>query len=265
MARKFTQITTSIWNDDDFRALTARQQALYFMLDTQGLISAAGTLALTVRRWSRNATDWTPELIEEELTVLAEKGHVVVDDETEELLIVKFVKWDGGWKNTTKRLPVIREAAMAIESPAIRDALAKELVKLGLSDMASELARDRASDSQPDTASAFDRVVVKEGELDSQPLTGNLEREPLGDAEPPSPFCSKHPKGTEKPCGPCGTAKLRHAAWVKSRPHREAAARADAERRKAAAADCPSCGGSGWIEDAAGNPVEKCTHLRVSA
>ena len=30
---------------------------------------------------------------------------------------------------------------------------------------------------------------------------------------PSSPFCSKHPEGTEKPCRGCGTARLRHAQF----------------------------------------------------
>ena len=31
----------------------------------------------------------------------------------------------------------------------------------------------------------------------------------------PSPFCVKHPSGTDRPCGPCGTARTRHRLWEK--------------------------------------------------
>lgn len=65
-----------------------------------------------------------------------------------------------------------------------------------------------------------------------------------GEADPPSMFCSNHPKGTEKPCGPCGTAKMRHAAFLKAQISRQTEAtqrqsralldeRAEARRNKA--------------------------------
>jgi hypothetical protein len=39
---------------------------------------------------------------------------------------------------------------------------------------------------------------------------------PLRDGEP-SPFCSDHsPTGTEKRCGPCGTARKRHELWQRA-------------------------------------------------
>ncbi len=36
---------------------------------------------------------------------------------------------------------------------------------------------------------------------------------PETDDLPPSPFCSKHPNGTDKPCRACGTARLRKEEW----------------------------------------------------
>ncbi|GAB3166679.1 hypothetical protein GCM10027059_26010 [Myceligenerans halotolerans] len=41
-----------------------------------------------------------------------------------------------------------------------------------------------------------------------------------GTAEP-SPFCSRHPIGTEDKCGPCGGARKRHEAWVKAQVDQE--------------------------------------------
>lgn len=31
----------------------------------------------------------------------------------------------------------------------------------------------------------------------------------------PSPFCSKHPSGTERPCGGCATARTKHKMWLR--------------------------------------------------
>lgn len=160
MPREYARITTSIWRDEDFRALTPEQQALYFLLDSQADVSAAGTLPLTIRRWAKLATGWTVARIEKELLTLAERGHVVVDDETMELLIVKFVKFDGGITNE-KRRPVIRRDAEAVESAEIRRALAIEIARLGYTGMASDLdpnaLTDSASDTAPDSASPPDR------------------------------------------------------------------------------------------------------------
>lgn len=39
-----------------------------------------------------------------------------------------------------------------------------------------------------------------------------------GSAVAPSPFCKKHPEGTDKPCGPCGSARLLFEQHVKAQP-----------------------------------------------
>lgn len=255
MARSYARITTSIWRDDDFLALSPSQQALYFMLVTQPDITAAGTLALTTRRWAKGSIGWSARLVEQELAALADRGHVVVDEDTEELLVRTFIKWDGGWNNT-KRIPVIRDAALAIASPILRAQVAVEIGRLGLSDIASLLARDRASDRQ----STSERVGVALGDHISNPQPATPEREPFAaDAgEPPSMFCSKHPAGTTDPCGPCGTARRIFDAWHAADAQR-------AEREKAEAKDrlrnCTRCNAAGWVEDFAGNLIERCDHL----
>lgn len=254
--RNYGRFTTTIYRDEDFRALTLAEQAVYFMLGLQPEVTAAGTLPLTLRRWANMAEGLTRDDLAETLSVLAEHGHILVDWDTEELLIVKFVKWDGGINND-KRRPVIREAALAIESKPIRHRLAHEIAKLGYADMASAFSVEGASEAQ----SGFDRVVVTEGESVPNPQTATTnpssatpEGEPLGDAEP-SPFCSKHPNGTEKSCGPCGTAKLRWTRWAKSQPAREAAAKRDAQSLRQ---NCPDCHGDVWLEDGT-----KCTHANA--
>lgn len=164
MARSYGRFTTSIYRDKDFRALTLAQQGAYFMLGLQAEVSAAGTLSLTLRRWSRLASDQTADSFGAVLAEVQKLEHVLIDEDTDELLIVKFVKWDGGYTNS-KRLPVVREAALAIESSTLRYALAVEMHKLGLVDIASELVPDALSDRASDAVSPSDRVVVTEGEL----------------------------------------------------------------------------------------------------
>jgi hypothetical protein len=203
MPRAYFRHTTSIWVDDDFRRLTPEQQGLYFLLSGQSEVTAAGTLPLRPRRWSNMAATWTPERIQAELAVLVDEGHVVVDEATEELLIVKFVKWDGGFRNS-KRIPVIRDAAFAVESPTLRAVLARELARLGLSDVASRLDADRAPDRLSDSLSGMADAALSDGVSDAVPdattgfdryretLVGNepLALNPLPSTPTPSPVAA---------------------------------------------------------------------------
>lgn len=41
------------------------------------------------------------------------------------------------------------------------------------------------------------------------------------EAPPPAPFCPRHPAGTEKPCKPCGNARLLFRSWQAAREYSE--------------------------------------------
>lgn len=165
MPRTYSTTSTSIWRDEDFLALTAAQQGTYFMLKSQAEITAAGVLPLTRGRWSKLSIGMTAADLNDLLKVLAHGRFIVIDEDTEELLVRGFVKWDQGYQNR-KRRPVIEAAALAIASPFLRAALAIEFTKLGLSDMASQLRPNTPSHTPPDTAldgvTPSDRVVVTE-------------------------------------------------------------------------------------------------------
>jgi hypothetical protein len=96
------------------------------------------------------------------------------------------------------------------------------LAKLGVS-----LANPLPTDTQPDAipeATGSGRSVVNVGDQESTPHSTLQEREPPpseADVEP-SPFCSRHPNGTDKRCGPCGSARLRHQRWQKREERRKA-------------------------------------------
>lgn len=268
MPRNYGQTTTSIWTDQDFVGLDLAQQAVYFMLKFQPEVTAAGTLPLTYRRWASNARDLTGGTLEDYVGQLVKRGHLAIDEDTEELLIVKFVKWDQGYSNS-KRRPVIESAAKAIRSPMLRSILAGELERLGLSDMASALVPNSPPDMASDRESRFDRVVVKKDDHiathNPQPTTreGPQPAYPMPDtldasAEPPSMFCTDHPEGTEEPCGPCGTAKMRYKAWTEAKLAGEVATRA---ARAEAVRECLWCDESGIRLDVdTGRPLGRCDH-----
>ena len=168
MTRQYGRFTTDIWDDPKFRALSVAAQRAYFMLSTQADITAAGTLALRLRRWSRYASDSPSDALSDALSELSGRRFLVIDEDTEEVLVRSFVQWDGGINNE-KRRPVVLEAAGEVESPAIRAVLASELRKLGVDDAICDVL----SDSLLDTTLASDRVVVTKGEYVPQPTTHN--------------------------------------------------------------------------------------------
>jgi hypothetical protein len=131
MSRSYANVATAIWRDPDFLRLPSRAQRTYFLLITQEDISAAGTLPLTIRRWSRLCADGDAGAIRADLETLTAARFVVYDEDTEELLVRSFVRWDAGYGNP-KRRPVILRAAAAAMSTAVRQGLAAEFERLGL-------------------------------------------------------------------------------------------------------------------------------------
>lgn len=248
MARTYATIDAGIWLDPEFCGLGAGAQRTYFMLITQNDISACGSLALTLRRWGatcgeKKLTDW--------LADLESARFILVDSDTEELLVRTFVKWDGGYKHS-KRVMAVIATAKAIRSHRLRTAVLHELARLGV-------AIDTQSDA---TTEAIDsrRSVVTLGGNKCTPHSTLQEREPSAsknDAEPPR-YCPKHPNGTDTACRPCGTAREAWEAWDASRK----AARAEARRAaKTARDECTLCDDAGWrIDPTTREPVGRCDH-----
>lgn len=131
MARSYTNLATAIWRDDDFLALSVDEQYAYFLLISQPDISAAGVLSLALTRWASRAKGMTRDRLRAAIDGLEAHRFVVVDHETDELLVRSFVRWDGGYTNSKRRF-AIRDAADQIVSPAIRRALASEFARLDL-------------------------------------------------------------------------------------------------------------------------------------
>lgn len=131
MARAYANVATAIWRDDDFLVLTVEEQQAYFLLISQPDISAAGVLTMALTRWASRAKGATRESFRAALDGLQDHRYVVIDDETDELLVRSFVRWDGGYTNSKRRF-AIRDAADQIVSSAIRRALAAEFERLDL-------------------------------------------------------------------------------------------------------------------------------------
>lgn len=222
MSRRYANILTAIWRNDDFRALNGGAQRMYLLLTTQPDISAAGVLSLTIKRWASQAADTTPASVVADLKELEAGRFIVVDPDTEELLVRSFVRWDNGYGNP-KRRPVIIRAAQEVESSIIRRSLTSEFTRLGLpvegvDDSLSASLPDSAPPpglppQQPDepfsqvnslsgSASASDGVVVTKGPYVSpQPSNHNPQSQPSAEAPaaPSAPATTKSKRGTRLP------------------------------------------------------------------
>lgn len=99
-----------------------------------------------------------------------------------------------------------------------------------------------------DVAVASPSGGTQVGERGGEQPNGHPGTTPAGD-EPPSPFCDKHPTGTEARCGACGARRRARQAWDEQ--HATDLARAAQARRAAFwrdVEDCPDCDERGYLE-----------------
>lgn len=156
MARDEARVFTRIWLDDQFRAKRAQAQRLFLFLLSQQDLTYAGTLALRVRKWAHAAPDLTPATVREALDELAEpdpSGNpsangsangalVIVDEDTEEVLIRSLIRLDGVWK-IPNLMRAARNAAALVESAKLRAVMLDELLRIRESDEFRERAAER--------------------------------------------------------------------------------------------------------------------------
>lgn len=131
MARTESRTKTSIWSSDkDFRKRTGRAQRMYWFLYSQPTISLCGVLALTERRWADSASDETVETVHQALQELEENRYIVVDYDTQEVLVRTFAEHDGVGRSEKTRYPAYR-LTEGISSPVIRRAAVQALIECG--------------------------------------------------------------------------------------------------------------------------------------
>lgn len=135
MARTHGRILCSIWDDPDFQDLTPAAQRLYVLLISQDTLNNAGRILLTVKRWAAGSRHTSPADVRKALTELDTRRFVVVDEDTEEVLIRSFIRNDGIVKQPQMMKSALREAT-TVRSARLRAVLAAELRKLRREDAA---------------------------------------------------------------------------------------------------------------------------------
>lgn len=95
MARDRANIRTDIWNDDDFRRLSAQAQLLYLQLLTSATLTYVGVADWRPKRIAALAGGRSAAEVEDAASELVQGLYIVIDEATEEVLIRSFLKHDG--------------------------------------------------------------------------------------------------------------------------------------------------------------------------
>lgn len=129
MARDHARIKTAIWRDPDFRKLKADEQWLYMTMLSQESLSRCGVLDWRPGRLSALASDQAALKVEKSAKSLEKSRFVVIDRQTEELLVRSHVRHDGVLDRVNMGKAVGRALASVV-SLTIRDAVLTELGRL---------------------------------------------------------------------------------------------------------------------------------------
>ena len=127
MSRTYAKIYVSIWAGD-FRDLTIAAQGLYFRLLTDPKLSMCGVVDWRPKRLMQSFAGMKAQEFGRLAAELEEAGYIVVDEDTEEVLIRSFVRHDGVLKspNLTKAMAT---DWLAVASRSIKDAVVREVAR----------------------------------------------------------------------------------------------------------------------------------------
>lgn len=130
MARTHARLLCAIWDDPAWIQLGMGPQWLYERLLSDKAMNHAGVIiGLTYRRWARSAKDITAADVEKYMQELATARFVVIDEDTEEVLVRALVRRDGIADQPNILKAALNDARQA-SGLAIRSALASELRRL---------------------------------------------------------------------------------------------------------------------------------------
>lgn len=132
-ARKHGRILSSIWDDDDFRALPPSPQRMYLFLISQPDLEQSGVIPLRERRWARSAAGLTPDDVRADIKALEHATFIVIDEDTEELLVRSLIRRDNVWKQPNV-FKAAAEQIFSISSHKIKAVLHDELSRLDLAE-----------------------------------------------------------------------------------------------------------------------------------
>lgn len=129
MPRDHARIQTRIWNDRDFRNLSREAQHMYFTLTSQPSLSYCGVMDWWPGRLASLASDADEATVYSAIKELLDADYVLLDTETNELLIRSYVRHDRVLEraNMGKALGRALERVVSLD---LRDTIIRELARL---------------------------------------------------------------------------------------------------------------------------------------
>jgi hypothetical protein len=128
VAREFAQIKLSIWADDDWRDLSPEARYLYLTLLTSPTLTHCGTADWRPARLSA-VNGQARDVIEDAGAEMVDSLHILIDEETEEVLIRSFVRNDGLMKQP-KMAVAMASAHAGVASVTLRGVIVHEAKRL---------------------------------------------------------------------------------------------------------------------------------------
>lgn len=298
MAREHARVKLSIWDDDEFRQLSPAAQHLYFLLLTSPKLDYCGVTDWRPARIAQFAGGWTAWAVEVAAQELSEQRYIVIDTDSEEVLLRSFVRNDELLEQPNLAV-AMKKAHTSIASSALRGIVIHELIRLhqdrpelkGWSRVPDMLERASLDPSNHPTFEASDNpsgnpfpipsgnpsgwvspttaTTTSPSTAPATP-TGKTDGDNLGEerpvtlqpanaTEPPDEICTRHPDGNPKD-EPCQGCKAVNDRKARRIARLDAKARRELEQ---AIRECPDCLGSLWHVNPDGSPVEpprQCSH-----
>lgn len=129
MARSEARLLNTIWDDSDFIALPPTAQRAFMFLLSQDDLAHDGVIALRLKRWARKAAGLAARELETDLETLEAARFIVVDWDTEEVLIRSLIRRDKVYRQPNVMRAAIDHVPL-IESAAVIAALAAEAARI---------------------------------------------------------------------------------------------------------------------------------------
>ncbi|UGL61924.1 helix-turn-helix DNA binding domain protein [Arthrobacter phage EastWest] len=127
--RTYGKIKLSVWSDPEWRELSHTAQWLYWALVGSEKLSACGALEWRPKLFAALSPTITREGVEAALDELRAAKYVVLDEETDELLLRSFVRNDDVVHNKNMMVAVVKAWRM-LYSLKLRGVVIHELMRL---------------------------------------------------------------------------------------------------------------------------------------
>lgn len=135
-SNEFGKIFKRAWGDTDFKRLATGEQLLYFKLISQPDISLAGVLTYAPNRWSGQTAGLSVADIERGCQALVAKDYIIVDLDTQEVLVRSYIRNDLGWRSP-RTMVGVANAVGRVLSPLLRGVISRELTRLDTSSLST--------------------------------------------------------------------------------------------------------------------------------